>query len=74
MLPMAMARTIRTTVSVPAELYAALTKAAEASHVSAAWVIRDALRLYLSGEPKAARASVAAPHGAERNVKQAKTR
>lgn len=71
---MAMARSIRTTVSVPAELYAALTNAAESRHVSAAWVILDALRLYLSGERKAARASVAGRQGAERNVKQAKTR
>jgi hypothetical protein len=70
---MAMARSIRTTVSVPAELYAALTKAAKSSHVSTAWVIRDALRLYLSGERKGARASVAAQYRAERNVKQAKT-
>ncbi|WP_372588244.1 ribbon-helix-helix domain-containing protein [Acidovorax sp. BLS4] len=42
-----MARSIRTTVSVPEELYAALAKVAESSHVSTAWVIRDALRLYL---------------------------
>ena len=44
---MVMAKSIRTTVSVPEELYAALAKAAESRHVSTAWVIRDALRLYL---------------------------
>ncbi|MCS6497139.1 MULTISPECIES: ribbon-helix-helix domain-containing protein [pseudomallei group] len=42
-----MAKSVRTTVSVPAELYADLAKAAESSHVSTAWVIREALRLYL---------------------------
>ena len=42
------AKSIRTTVSVPATLYADLAKAAESGHVSTAWIIRDALRLYLS--------------------------
>jgi len=49
-----MARSIRTTVSVPEELYAALAKAAESSHVSTAWVIRDALRLYLGKQGRVA--------------------
>ena len=42
------AKSIRTTVSVPAPLYADLAKAAESGHVSTAWIIREALRLYLS--------------------------
>lgn len=42
-----MARSVRTTVSVPEDLYTDLAKAAELSHVSTAWVIREALRLYL---------------------------
>lgn len=50
---MYMARSIRTTVSVPEELYASLAKAAEASHVSTAWVIREALRRYLGDQHNA---------------------
>ena len=42
------AKSIRTTVSVPAPLYADLAKAAESGHVSTAWIIREALRIYLS--------------------------
>ncbi len=59
---MYMARSIRTTVSVPEELYAALAKAAEASHVSTAWVVREALRRYLGDQYKA----VAVPSVARR--------
>lgn len=51
---MSMARSIRTTVSVPEDLYAALARTAEASHVSTAWVIRDALRLYLGNQNRSA--------------------
>jgi metal-responsive CopG/Arc/MetJ family transcriptional regulator len=43
-----MAKSIRTTVSIPAPLYADLAKAAESGHVSTAWIIRDALRVYFS--------------------------
>ncbi len=42
-----MAKSVRTTVSVPEDLYSALASTAEASHVSTAWVIREALRRYL---------------------------
>jgi len=62
---MFMARSIRTTVSVPEELYAALAKAAESSHVSTAWVIRDALRLYLGKQDRSA-AALGASHGGAR--------
>lgn len=51
---MSMARSIRTTVSVPEELYAALARAAKSSHVSTAWVIRDALRIYLGKQDTSA--------------------
>lgn len=44
-----MAKSIRTTVSIPANLYSDLAKAAESSHVSTAWVIREALRVYFGG-------------------------
>ena len=44
-----MAKSIRTTVSIPANLYSHLAKAAESSHVSTAWVIREALRAYFGG-------------------------
>ena len=60
-----MAKSIRTTVSVPEELYAALAKAAESSHVSTAWVIRDALRLYLGNLDRSA-AALGAGHGMAR--------
>jgi metal-responsive CopG/Arc/MetJ family transcriptional regulator len=43
------AKSIRTTVSIPANLYSDLAKAAESSHVSTAWVIREALRVYFGG-------------------------
>jgi metal-responsive CopG/Arc/MetJ family transcriptional regulator len=44
------AKSIRTTVSIPAPLYADLAKAAESGHVSTAWIIRDALRVYFSDD------------------------
>ena len=69
---MFMARSIRTTVSVPEELYAALAKAAESSHVSTAWVIRDALRLYLGKQHKSAAAFGAGHGGARLTGKKAK--
>ena len=47
---MPMAKSIRTTVSVPVALYADLAKAAESGHVSTAWIIREALRIYLSND------------------------
>lgn len=65
-----MTKSVRTTVSVPEELYAALVRTAESSHVSAAWVIRDALRQYLGAERKAA----ASPSGAQHEMKRAKAR
>jgi predicted transcriptional regulator len=46
----AVAKSIRTTVSIPANLYSNLAKAAESSHVSTAWVIREALRVYFDGQ------------------------
>ena len=64
------AKSIRTTVSVPEELYAALEKAAESSHVSTAWVIRDALRLYLGKQGKA----MAVVGGAKKSGRKAKSR
>ena len=69
---MSMAKSIRTTVSVPEELYVALAKAAESSHVSTAWVIRDALRLYLGKQNGSAAAFGADPRGARATVKRAK--
>jgi predicted transcriptional regulator len=71
---MAMAKSIRTTVSVPEELYAALARAAESSHVSTAWVIRDALRQYLGAGRKAAAASAAGPSRVRHDGKRAKAR
>ena len=67
---MFMARSIRTTVSVPEELYSALAKAAEASHVSTAWVIREALRRYLGDQYKAVAVSSIA--GREQGTKKVK--
>ncbi len=69
MVSIAMARSIRTTVSVPEELYAELAKAAQSGHVSTAWVIRDALRVYLGGKAQPSLSS-----GVQRRAKQVKTR
>jgi metal-responsive CopG/Arc/MetJ family transcriptional regulator len=44
------AKSIRTTVSIPAALYADLAKAAESGHVSTAWIIRAALRVYFNDD------------------------
>lgn len=71
---MVMARSVRTTVSVPEELYAALARAAKSSHVSTAWVIRDALRQYLGAGIKAAATSAAGPSGSQHHEKKAKAR
>ena len=70
---MFMARSIRTTVSVPEELYAALAKAAESSHVSTAWVIRDALRLYLGKQDRSATLVGAGPEEARLTSKKVKS-
>lgn len=70
---MSMARSIRTTVSVPEELYAALAKAAESSHVSTAWVIRDALRLYLDKQIRSAVALESGPGATRLTCKKAKS-
>jgi metal-responsive CopG/Arc/MetJ family transcriptional regulator len=69
-----MARSIRTTVSVPEELYAALAMAAESSHVSTAWVIRDALRQYLGAGRNAATTSAAESSRVKHDGKRAKAR
>lgn len=62
-----MAKSIRTTVSVPSELYSSLAKFAEDSHVSTAWVIRDALRAYLSNRATILDGSTSTPRkGAKR--------
>lgn len=42
-----MGKSVRTTFSLPAEQHDELLKIAEESHVSAAWVVREAVRLYL---------------------------
>lgn len=68
-----MAKSIRTTVSVPEELYAALAKAAESSHVSTAWVIRDALRLYLGKQDRAGTSDGAGPEEARLTSKKVKS-
>lgn len=73
-MPMIMARSIRTTVSVPEELYMALAKAAEPSHVSSAWVIRDTLRQYLGGAAKVGAASAAGTPLTRHDARKAKTR
>ena len=70
---MFMAKSIRTTVSVPEELYAALAKAAESSHVSTAWVIRDALRLYLGKQDRSAASVGAGPQGVRLTGKKVKS-
>ena len=74
MVLIAMARSIRTTVSVPEDLYTALARAAESSHVSTAWVIRDALRRYLGEEHKAGAGSAARSGRVQRDVKKVKAR
>lgn len=70
---MFMAKSIRTTVSVPEELYAALARAAESGHVSTAWVIRDALRLYLGKQDRSAVAFESGPGATRLTRKKAKS-
>lgn len=43
-------KTVRTTVSIPAEDYAELERLAERKKVSVAWVVREAVDRYLGGE------------------------
>jgi hypothetical protein len=43
-----MGKSVRTTFSLPAEEHAELLKIAEISHVSTAWVVREAVRRYLA--------------------------
>ena len=43
-------KSVRTTVSVPSENYAELETLADQKKVSVAWVIRDAIDLYLQAE------------------------
>ena len=69
-----MAKSIRTTVSVPEELYAALAKAAQTGHVSTAWVIRDALRGYLVAGKTSDRAAAIGTGQRQRGVKKATRR
>ncbi len=43
-----MGKSIRTTFSLPSEQHGELLRIAEDSHVSTAWVVREAVRLYLA--------------------------
>jgi hypothetical protein len=43
-----MGKSVRTTFSLPAEQHGELLRIAEDSHVSTAWVVREAVRLYLA--------------------------
>lgn len=43
-----MGKSVRTTFSLPAEEHSELLKIAEISHVSTAWVVREAVRRYLA--------------------------
>ncbi len=43
-----MEKSVRTTFSLPAEQHGELLRIAENSHTSAAWVLREAVRLYLA--------------------------
>ncbi len=44
-----MPKSVRTTVSIPADQYKELIRIAKDQHVSTAWVLRDAVRAYLAG-------------------------
>jgi predicted transcriptional regulator len=44
-----MPKSVRTTISLPADQYKELVRIAEDQHVSTAWVLRDAVRAYLAG-------------------------
>ncbi|RRW94701.1 MULTISPECIES: ribbon-helix-helix domain-containing protein [Burkholderiaceae] len=44
-----MGKSVRTTVSLPAEQLTELEKIARESHVSTSWVVREAVRQYLAG-------------------------
>lgn len=63
------AKSIRTTVSLPAALYADLAKAAESGHVSTAWIIRDALRVYFGDSNRTATNSSGAGGEASRGLR-----
>lgn len=43
-----MGRSVRTTFSLPAEQHSELLRIADDSHVSTAWVVREAVRIYLA--------------------------
>jgi predicted transcriptional regulator len=43
-----MGKSVRTTFSLPAEQHSELLRIADDSHVSTAWVVREAVRLYLA--------------------------
>lgn len=43
-----MGKSVRTTCSLPAEQHGELLRIAEDCHVSTAWVVREAVRLYLA--------------------------
>ena len=45
-----MRRSVRTTISLPAEQYRDIVRIARDQHVSTAWVLRDALRDYLAAQ------------------------
>ncbi len=57
-----MGKSVRTTVSIPEDQHIQLMRVAESNHVSAAWVIREAIREYLRGS-SAAGPKKAAPAG-----------
>lgn len=61
---MSMAKSVRTTISVREELSAALAEAAASCHVSTAWAIRKAPRLYLSKQTNFETAFGAGPRNA----------
>lgn len=69
MVSIAMARSIRSTVSVPEELFAAQAKAAQSGDVSTARVIRESLRVYLGEKAQPAMSS-----WVQRSAKPVKTR
>jgi len=62
-----MQKSVRTTISLPADHYRDVVRIARNQHVSTAWVLRDALRAYL-----AARYPLFEQHGSEvRGVQRA---
>lgn len=60
-------KSVRTTFSLPAEQYGELLRIAEEGHVSTAWVVREAIRLYLAGRYPL----LQEPEGTEQNMTRA---